>query len=292
MPQLRRAAAQATDRTAFRRERRPEERVQVLGAAMDLVKPAEVLHLVERSVAANKRVLIANHNLHSLFLYRRSPGMAAFYERADLVEVDSLPLILWARLIGSPSRRFHRCTYLDWRQSFWSLAAQRNWRVFYLGGAPGVPEQAVKRLKVEWPDLNLGSRNGYFDATRDSAENAAVLREIQDYKPDILLVGMGMPRQEEWVAENLADLPPCAILTVGAAFDYEAGVQSAAPRWLGQVGLEWLYRLARDPGRLFGRYCVEPWFLIGPAAQDVLSMFGRRKRPDRAPDRDTDARVV
>ena len=73
---------------------------------------------------------------------------------------------------------------------------------------------------------------------------------------------MGMPRQERWIAENLDRLPDCVILSVGAAFDYEAGVQSAAPRWMGRAGLEWLYRLLHDPQRLFRRYCIEPWSLL------------------------------
>ena len=86
-----------------------------------------------------------------------------------------------------------------------------------------------------------------------------------------------MPRQEAWIARNLAALPDCVILNVGAAFDYEAGVQRAAPRWMGRVGLEWLYRLAHDPRRLFRRYCVEPWSLAGPAARDVLTALRRRR---------------
>ncbi|MNT87771.1 putative N-acetylmannosaminyltransferase [compost metagenome] len=88
---------------------------------------------------------------------------------------------------------------------------------------------------------------------------------------------MGMPRQELWIADNIEAMPQAVILPVGAAFDYEAGVQKAAPRWMGRLGVEWLFRLFADPKRLFTRYCVEPWFLIGPALGDVRAAMRRRK---------------
>ena len=99
--------------------------------------------------------------------------------------------------------------------------------------------------------------------------------EINAFAPHILLVGMGMPRQEAWIVRNHSALGPCAIFSVGAAFDYEAGAQRAAPRWMGKVGLEWLFRLAADPGRLFTRYCIEPWFLVRRALADLFRTVRR-----------------
>jgi N-acetylglucosaminyldiphosphoundecaprenol N-acetyl-beta-D-mannosaminyltransferase len=104
-----------------------------------------------------------------------------------------------------------------------------------------------------------------------------VLAQIAAFDPQVLLVGMGMPRQETWAMDNRASIKRGAILTVGAAFDYEAGVQTAAPRWTGRLGLEWLARLIGQPGRLAGRYLVEPWSLIGPAIGDVAAALGRPK---------------
>jgi len=101
---------------------------------------------------------------------------------------------------------------------------------------------------------------------------------VREFKPNVLFVGMGMPRQELWIADNVEALPQAVILPVGAAFDYEAGVQKAAPRWMGRLGVEWLFRLFADPKRLFARYCVEPWFLIGPALGDVREAMRRKKR--------------
>ena len=97
--------------------------IALLGGAVDLVTPAEVLDLAAAAIAQGRRAVVANHNLHSLALLRRSPAMARFYARADVIEADSTPLILWGKLLGRPIRRAHRCTYLDWREAFWRRAA-------------------------------------------------------------------------------------------------------------------------------------------------------------------------
>jgi N-acetylglucosaminyldiphosphoundecaprenol N-acetyl-beta-D-mannosaminyltransferase len=261
-------------RPRLRRQRRPEERVSILGGLVDLMRPEEVLNWISQRIAAGERAVVANHNLNSLALQRRLPELAAFFDRAELVELDSTPLIAFSRLLGLHSRPFHRSTYLDWRDHFWSLTARQGWRVFYLGGAPGVASTAAESLAGRYPGAKIAVRDGYFDA--DGVENEAVLAEIAAYGPQVLFVGMGMPRQELWIARNLERLPSAVILSVGAAFDYEAGVQVAAPRWMGRLGIEWLFRLAHDPRRLFRRYCIEPWALIRPALADVRRALAAR----------------
>ena len=270
-------------RRSFRRTRRRKERVALLGGQVDLVRPEEVLHHVTQAVRERAAFVVANHNLHSLYLLAREPEFGRFYEQADLIEAESAPLIAFARLLKLQGRPFHRCTYLDWKAHFWSLADRHSWRVFYLGGAPGVADAAADKLSKDYPGVQLRTRDGYFDAAPGAVENAAVLASIAAFEPHILFVGMGMPRQEIWIAQNRAALPPCVVFSVGAAFDYEAGVQRAAPRWMGRIGLEWAFRLLVDPRRLFSRYCVEPWFLIGAAMADLRAAYARGFRPPAAP---------
>jgi len=264
-------------RQPFRLKRRPEERVRILGCTMDLVKPAEVFRFVEGVLGAGRKTIVANHNLHSLYLNQKNPEVRDFFQRADLIEIDSTPLIFWARLIGEQSRPFHRCTYLDWRDDFWRLATERGWRVFFLGSAAEACDKAAAKIRGDWPGVRLATHHGYFDMAPGSVENEAVLWEIDAFQPHILLVGMGMPRQEVWVSRNYDRLPNCAVFTVGGAFDYEAGVQKPSPRWMGRLGVEWLFRLASNPRRLFFRYCVEPWSLIGPACADLWQVARRRR---------------
>jgi len=252
-------------------------RVRLLGAEFDLVTPSQVLERTAAYVDQGRSAVIANHNSHSLFLHRRSPALRAFFAKADLIEIDSTPVIAWGRLLGLPVSRAHRCTYLDWRDAFWRLADAKAWKVFYLGGAPGVAETACQRLAERWPNVDLGWRDGYFDAAPQSADNRRVLAQIAAFDPDVLLVGMGMPRQEAWVTENREAIRRGAIFTVGAAFDYEAGAQKTPPRWTGKLGLEWLARLIAEPGRLAERYLIEPWSLIGPALEDLGAALGRSR---------------
>jgi N-acetylglucosaminyldiphosphoundecaprenol N-acetyl-beta-D-mannosaminyltransferase len=262
-------------------------RTKLLGADVDIVTSDEVIAFVAQAVESGNKAIVANHNLHSLQLARTDPRMATFYRTADLVEIDSMPLIFWGSLLGLPLSRRHRCTYLDWREAFWQAAARGGWRVFYLGGSPGVAEAAAQRLMSRWPGVVIETRNGFFDRTPGSADNLAVLGAINRFRPQALMVGMGMPIQEVWVRDNLDALPACPILTVGGAFDYEAGVQTAAPRLVGQLGLEWLFRLARQPRRLAARYLIEPWALIGPALADLRRPPAYGPRPPSDPEFDS-----
>jgi len=253
-------------------------RLRLLGAEVDLVTPDEVLSTVDGFVREGRSAVIANHNAHSLYLMKRSKDFQAFYADADLIQVDSTPMIAWGRLLGLPLEQKHRSTYLDWRDRFWTLANERGWRVFYLGGASGVADRACEKLRAEFPATVLDCHDGYFDLAEDSPENQAILAQIKAFRPDIIFVGMGMPRQEAWIRRNRAALTSGVLFSVGAAYDYEGGAQIAAPRWMGRIGLEWLFRLVSQPGRLAFRYLVEPWSLV-PLALDDL----RRHRPVPSP---------
>jgi len=265
----------AAPRPSFRKTRRAEERTRLLGQTVDLVRPEEVLHHVQTWVAEGRKAVIANHNLNSLALLQKHPRLQGFFDRADLVEVDSTPLILFARLLGLRGRGFHRCTYLDWREHFWSVADRDGWRIAYVGGEAAVVETARDRLSARYPGITLMVQDGYFDATPGSSENAAVVSRIDAFRPHVVFVGMGMPRQELWIMDNLDALPSACIFSVGAAFDYEAGAQKAAPRWMGPLGVEWLYRMAHDPRRLARRYLIEPWSLSHLIVADVVAAIRR-----------------
>ena len=248
-------------------------RLDHLGISFHCLTPAELERILARAIDHQQRTIVAHHNLHSAFLCRRDAGLRRFHTRADFAHVDGMALVFSARLVGLPIRRAHRVTYADWIWPLAGEAARRGWRIFHIGGAPGVADRAAQVLRERHPGLRMETLHGYFDARTDSSENRRVLAQIAEYRPDILMVGMGMPRQERWILDNLDDLRAAVILPCGACMDYVAGVVPTPPRWAGRIGLEWLFRLAREPTRLAKRYLVEPLFLIGPLGSEL---FARR----------------
>ena len=140
-------------------------------------------------------------------------------------------------------------------------------------------EAACAALAEKWPKITFASRDGYFDAEPSSVDNRRLLATIDAFEPDVIFVGMGMPRQELWISRNRSAIRRGVIFSVGAAFDYEAGVQAAAPRWMGRIGLEWLFRLASQPRRLAHRYLIEPWRLLRPALRDLATARSNSSDP-------------
>ena len=246
-------------------------RLTLLGVTVDPLTITELNKCIAKAVAQGERWIIANHNLHSVYLYHRDPKMRAFFAKAQVVHIDGMSLVYWARVLGYPVTKQHRVTYVDWVHPLMATAAAEGWRVFYLGGKPGVAARAAEKLRQQYPGLVLETRHGYFTPE----ENDAVLEEITRFQPHVLMVGMGMPRQEHWVLDNLERISANAILTAGACFDYVAGVIPTPPRWMGRMGLEWLYRLWSEPRRLARRYLLEPWFLVPLALKDLSARFRR-----------------
>jgi N-acetylglucosaminyldiphosphoundecaprenol N-acetyl-beta-D-mannosaminyltransferase len=236
----------------------------VLGCKVHAVTATDLTDLVERAVCSRESCIVANHNLHSLYLFQRDSKLREFFSKAKWIHADGMGVVLLARATGAEVDRSIRVTYVDWLPLLMERAAQKNWRVFYLGSKPHVADKGIAILRERFPGLSITATHGYFDPAGD--ENDKVLETIRAFSPDIVLVGMGMPRQERWIIDNLDQLPPAVLLPCGASIDYVAGEIPTPPRWAGRCGLEWLYRLIAEPGRLWKRYLVEPWgllFLIG-----------------------------
>lgn len=247
----------------------------LLGVEVDALTLDELNEYIENAIGQQRfGVVVANHNLHSIYLFHHNEEMRALYRQAEIIHIDGMLLVLWGRLLGLPLEARHRVTYVDWIFPLMELSWKRRWRVFYLGGKPGVAEKAAQKLREKYPGLSIITRHGYFDMA--GVQNEEVLETINNYQPHLLLVGMGMPRQEVWVLRNRDRLTANVILTSGACFDYIAGAIPTPPRWLGSLGLEWLYRLFSEPRRLWKRYLLEPWALVPFAWSDLLRKVRER----------------
>jgi N-acetylglucosaminyldiphosphoundecaprenol N-acetyl-beta-D-mannosaminyltransferase len=255
----------------------PPERVRLLGVTVDRLTLPALTALVGTAVARKERWVIAHHNLHSVALHRRDPEVRALYARARFVHADGMSLVAVARWLGLPLGREHRVTYADWTGPLMAEAAARGWRVFHLGGRPGVAARGAAVLRRRHPGLRIATAHGWFDAAPGSRDSERRLARIAAFRPDVLMVGMGMPRQERWILHHLERLPAAAVLPCGACMDYVAGAVPTPPRWAGRLGAEWLFRLAVEPRRLWRRYLLEPWGLLPLLAAELREARGRRR---------------
>lgn len=236
--------------------------LNLLGVSVNPLTIENLHTLIAEAVTNSQRWIIANHNLHSIYLFHHDWKMRAFYARANYVHADGMSIVLLGKLLNLPLRREHRVTYVDWIKPLMAEAVKRGWRIFYLGSKPGIAFHGASILRQSFPGLQIATAHGYFDARPNSAENQNILKMIKAYQPHVLMVGMSMPRQEHWVLDNLEQLSANAILSAGAAIDYVAGAVPTPPRWTGRLGLEWLFRMLVEPNRLWRRYLVEPWFIL------------------------------
>ena len=250
--------------------------VELLGVKVTGATVSELNGLIGTAVATGEKWILANHNLHSLYLFHHDEKLRDFFSRAKLAHADGMSLILIARLLGFRMSRDQRVTYVDWVLPLMREASTRGWRVFFVGGRPGVGLAASHMLMKEFPGLDLKVHHGYFDSRSGCCENLEILSRINACRPHVLMVGMGMPLQEHWILDNLDLLEVNAILPVGACMDYVAGHVSTPPRWMGRIGLEWLYRFSCEPKRLGRRYLAEPWFIARLLAKAIWQRLAGR----------------
>lgn len=233
-------------------------RVAVLGVGVDPIPFEAVLARVERAVVARERITVAYANVHVCNAAAEDEALRAWLNAADVCFCDGNGVRLGARLLGQ--RLPYRMTGADW---IWTLAAhaeEAGWRIFWIGGAPGVSARAAEALQARHPALRLATEHGFL--AREGEEDQACLARINAFQPDVLLVGMGTPEQERWVAARRDRLDAPVVWCLGATADFVTGKVSRGPQWMLDNHLEWLARLIVEPGRLWRRYLVgNPLFL-------------------------------
>lgn len=256
----------------------PAGRVEVLGIGVDPLSTEDlnrlVVELARREESGRGLSLVLNVNAHSLNLVRREKGLRAALQSAEVVFADGVGVLVAARMAGGYIPE--RITYADWAYTLASLAETENLSIYLLGGRPGVARRAAETLTDRHPGLRIaGTHHGYFDPTYSSRENRRVVEDISAASPDLLLVGMGMPLQEQWILDNRYDLRARVALNCGAALDYVSGELKRGPKLLTDNGFEWLARLAIEPERLWKRYLIgNPAFLTRAANAAVKQRLG------------------
>lgn len=230
--------------------------VNLFGLPFHNVTLSEAVDLCEALLSRGERGLVVTPNTDHVVKLSRDPAFREAYGRATLIVPDGMPIVWASRLLGAPLKA--RVAGAALLPALCERAALRGWRVFFLGGIPGVAEKAAARLTDRYPGLRVvGCYAPPFGFESDAAESERIVTRIRMTRPDILFIGVGAPKQEEWGAAHLDSLGAPLVPCVGAAFDFAAGSVRRAPTWLQHAGLEWLFRLLQEPRRLWRRYLVD-----------------------------------
>ncbi len=233
---------------------------QVLGVRLHRLTVEELLALIASRAVLDGKTVIAHANAHGLNIACELPWYRQFLNQADVVFCDGFGVLLGARILGHRVRASHRMTCPDWIEDLARTCAEHSLSLFLLAGRPGVAEAAAAKLQAAAPGLRVAAHHGYFEKTGPA--NDAVVARINEFRPHVLYVGMGMPLQEQWIAANKERVDAHVFLPLGACLDFYAGYVPRAPRWMTDHGLEWLGRLCIERQRLWRRYVIgNPKFL-------------------------------
>jgi len=220
---------------------------------IELAHPADVLQTITGWAGEQRTRRVMYVNAHVVNQARVIPELAQALRRADLVYCDGYGVRLAARVLGRPVP--HRMTGADWIWALSRLCELDGHGRYLLGSEPPLAREAAEHLRRRCSQLRVcGAHHGFFDL--DSPHNERVIEDINEHRPRIVLVGMGTPKQELWVDRYGGRLEDCVVWTVGSLFDYVSERLPRAPSWLADNGLEWIFRLAVEPQRMWRRYLL------------------------------------
>jgi N-acetylglucosaminyldiphosphoundecaprenol N-acetyl-beta-D-mannosaminyltransferase len=219
--------------------------VSILGVRVHRLCMRDALLVMERWIAERTPRMVITADANALVLAQADKEFRLLLMDADLVTADGAGLLWAARRLGQPFPE--RVPGVELVAQLARLSHERGYRLYFLGAAPGVAERAASTLRQRFPNAHIvGITHGYFSPEAEPS----VLAHIRQARPDVLLVGMGMPRQEKWIARHKQTLGVPVSVGVGGSFDIYAGVVRRAPRWMQRYGLEWLWRLMQDPRKI------------------------------------------
>jgi exopolysaccharide biosynthesis WecB/TagA/CpsF family protein/anti-anti-sigma factor len=229
----------------------------ILGVPFDNVTTAETIATIDDMIASRQPHYLVTANVDFLVQAQEDVELRRILFDAHLVLCDGTPLVWASRLLGNPL--LERVAGADLVPLLLRVAAEKGYRVFFLGATPESVQQAIDNLKKIHPTLIIAD---YYSPPFNKLlemDHDEIKRRIVEAKPDLLFVSFGCPKQEKWIAMHYRSLGVPVSAGVGATIDFLAGMVKRAPLWMQRVGMEWIYRLAQEPRRLFKRYFKDLW---------------------------------
>jgi N-acetylglucosaminyldiphosphoundecaprenol N-acetyl-beta-D-mannosaminyltransferase len=251
---------------------------EILGLPIAMTDYSEAMDVMDGMIARRERGYVCATAVHAVMVAQSDPEMREAIRGSTLTVPDGMPLVWAANLLGEDLA--DRVYGPELMLRYCERSRDRGHRIFLYGGRDqGSLAQLALNLRLRFPGIKIVG--GYSPPFRPltEAEEAAVARQIDAARPDVVWVGIGVPKQEKWMARMRGSIEAPVLAAVGAAFDFHAGRISMAPAWMQDRGLEWTYRIAQEPRRLLPRYLIHnPRFVARIAAQLVRDRLRRRPR--------------
>jgi N-acetylglucosaminyldiphosphoundecaprenol N-acetyl-beta-D-mannosaminyltransferase len=251
------------------------EPVWVWGLPLAPLTFQQTLEAVDRLIRERTPRYFITANLHYAMLTARDKRLGPVNQAAVFILADGMPLV-WASR-WRPRRLPERVTGSDLIPALCARAAERGYRVFFLGGAPDVVQEARRRLLERHPTLQIVGVESPPFRPLSPPEHAALVGRIRDARPDLLFIAFGQPKGELWMAEHCPELGVPASVQIGATVDFLADRVPRAPRWLQKIGFEWAYRFYREPKRLGTRYLSNIVFALKMLVGDLFTRRSKRR---------------
>ena len=231
-------------------------KVDILGTGVSRYNLSQTLEEFKSVVDTDEKIRVSVTPVNCVLWARENKKLRDIYNTADITTADGVPLVWASKALGDPIQG--RVTGLDLLPEFAKIAAEKDYSFYFLGAADGVAEKLKERLESEYDGLKVvGTYSPPYKEQFGEEDNQEMIRRINQVKPDVLWVSLSAPKQDYWIYENFEKLDVNIAIGVGAAFDVVAGNISRSPKWMQQAGLEWFYRLLKEPKRLFRRYLIE-----------------------------------
>lgn len=236
-------------------------RIKFMNTCIDNLTMSETLNEIDKLIQKKKCSYVVTPNVDHIVRLEKDEELQKVYKNASLVLTDGKPLIWISKWYKTPIKE--KISGSDLFPRVCQLAANKNYTMYLLGAAEGVADTAAKNLMKKYPGLNIvGTYSPPFGFEKNKQEMNKIKTQIQDVHPDILIVGLGCPKQEKFMYYHCKELGVPISFGLGASIDFEAGNIKRAPKWMSNHGLEWLYRFSKEPKRLFKRYFVDDLKII------------------------------
>lgn len=237
-------------------------RMKFMNTEIDNLTMDETLQAIDRLIKENKSAYVVTPNVDHIVQLETNKELQDVYANASLILTDGKPLLWIAKMYGTPIKE--KISGSDLFPLLCKMAAEKKYRMYFLGAAEGVAAKAANNLTKRYPGLMVvGTYSPPYGFEKDVAEMKRIIRMIKDAQPHILIVGLGCPKQEKFILKYKDKLGVPISLGLGASFDFEAGSIKRAPKWMRNCGMEWLFRITQDPKRMFKRYVIDDRKIIG-----------------------------